>query len=599
MIIVHVRHGRTSLDATRLAKHVLRSDDNEAVAVAAIVGLAADNVGDALAAMRRLAPHRSAAAFHHISLAPACDCTEDDLRADADRVLREMGVDPAVHPRALIVHEKPSPAGRGRRHAHLIVSHWSLDGQAVRDGWLHLRLERLAREIEYARGEPLTRGRHDRSLAKALRRCGRPEVADALEAGPAREKPRSAITPEGRQRLKRAKVPEVALRAEIKVIWTVTAGSPAFLTAMAAKGLKIVHGAKHGVFLVLTQEGVQIGALDRILRQPRSEIRQAMEKAYGTDEPNADARPGNSVADANNRPADNAAPSPSPALGIADRRPEPAGPIARDADRDSDDPARERRAAETRGEDADGARRPEQHPRGERLRDVAAARALPSGLDLLSLRSEVSRRSVARRMAELREIADAAKSSIASASRHPPQPAAVTEAVARRNRAAAQARAAVASAAEAKQAVNQLERRQPRGWRRLVAWVTGALARNNAELARAHATLKRLQDEQFRREVSARAAIAVLEEEESRAKAGAKQQLEQRRHLIEQSRHTLVRVHFAVEMVMNDEEHANLPLRELFQLAEDEWRRQYATQERREHEPTRKGSVFAPSPRMW
>jgi hypothetical protein len=599
VIIVHVRHGRTDLDATRLAKHVLRSDDNEAINVAAVVGLAANNVADALAAMRRLAPHRSAAAFHHVSLAPASDCTVDDLREDADRVLREMGVDPAVHPHALIVHEKPSPAGRGRRHAHLVASHWGLEGERINDSWLHLRFERLAREIEFDRGEPLTCSRHDRSLAKALRQRGRSDVAQALEAGSPAETPRSAITSEKRQRLRRAGVSDVALRATVKAIWAASAGSSAFLTALADKGLKIAPGTKPGVYLVVTPEGVEIGALDRVVRQPRWQVRQFLDKKDGPDEPSLDAQPGNPVADANNRRADYAAPSLAPALENSDRRPEPAGATARDVDRNSDNGAREQRAPEALGKDAGGAREAQQQRRSEKLKETAAAQVLADGLDVSSLKGEASRRSMNRRMAELREIADAAKSCIASASRPPQQPAAVTEAVARRNRTTAETSAAKSKAAAAKQAADQLERRQPRGWRRLLAWVTGASARHRAELAKAYATLKRRQEEQFRREVSARAAVAVLEQEESRAKAGAKEQLEQRRHLIEQSRHTLVRVHFAVLLVTHDEKRANLPLHELFQLAEEEWRRQYSIQEHREHEPPRKESGFAPSPRMW
>ncbi len=236
MILVHVRHGRSSKDAQRLAAHLVRLDDNEACDVLPAVGIVADNLPAMLAAMRRLAPSRTSAALHHVSLSPAVDCSVADLRHDANRVLREVGADPQQHPHILVIHSKASAAGRGNLHAHLVFAHWGLDGAPIRDSWIRLRRERIAREVEFDRGQPLTHGRHDRALSKALAATGRVDVAKALDAIATAEAPKSATTSNRRQALKRAGVSDTDARMAVKAAWTASRAPETFRTAPKVVG---------------------------------------------------------------------------------------------------------------------------------------------------------------------------------------------------------------------------------------------------------------------------------------------------------------------------------------------------------------------------
>lgn len=269
MIVQHVRHGRSARDARNLAAHLARHDDNEKVVTLSVRGVVSPDVGGALDAMRRLAPRSDAAAFHHISLSPGADQSDADLIADARRVLAEMGAED--HAAILIRHSKPSAAGRSATHAHLVVSHWGLEGRALDDGWLHLRLERLAREIEFDRGHCLTRGRHDRALMKALRDRGRSDVADALASLSQPDPPRSAVTSSRRQALAREGVKEVDARAATKAAWDRSDSRAAFEFALADAGLTLAAGRKAGVWIV-SKGVVEVGALDRLLRVKRAEV---------------------------------------------------------------------------------------------------------------------------------------------------------------------------------------------------------------------------------------------------------------------------------------------------------------------------------------
>lgn len=287
MIVQHVRHGRSARDARNLAAHLTRQNDNEAIVILSVRGVVAPDIGGGLDAMRRLAPSSGSAAFHHISLSPGVTQTDAELVEDARRVLAEMGV--GDHAAILIRHSKSSAAGRSETHAHLVVSHWSLDGRALSDSWLHLRLERVAREIEFDRGHVLTRGRHDRSIINALRAKGRVDVADALLRRQQPDLPRSSVTSDRRQALKREGVKEVDARAAVKAAWDASDARMAFVAALSESGLSVAPGQKAGVW-VISQGDVQIGALDRLLRVKRGEVVARMDRVDVTPDVRPDIR---------------------------------------------------------------------------------------------------------------------------------------------------------------------------------------------------------------------------------------------------------------------------------------------------------------------
>ncbi|GJD78511.1 hypothetical protein [Methylobacterium gregans] len=597
----HVRHGRTARDARNLSRHLLRLDGNASVAVVRIIGLAATDLPGALAAMRRLAPRTAAAAFHHISLAPSGTCSVADLSADADRAMREMGADPAIHPHALVVHGKASVAGRAPCHAHLVVAHWGLEGRALDDSWLHLRLERVAREIEHDRGEPLTPGRHDRALARALRARGRPEVAAALEAAAADGPPRSATTPGARQRLRRAGVDDVAARAAVKAAWAAATGPTALRDALAGAGLSLAPGGKPGVWTVLAAGGAVVGALDRIVKQKRAVVATRMEEPDDRIDPTylsvaapiPAALPGDPEPDPDHRHAHGPADGAPRPVGDAGGTVTPGGP-ARDAGRDPGGPARGGGPARSdRGSPA--AAGPAPAPgRRNRIREAAAAHRLARGLNLTGIREEAARRYLAARLAELEGVYRRACQERDAARAPLPEPAAVAEARALEAQAGEEARRvhAEAEAAEARRAA--LAALTPTGWRRPWWWMRGWLRPHLAALAEATTAARNARDMAVvhARIVSGRAFGVEVEVEKAMRRRPTEVQL--RREAEARAVRTMEHAAIAADLLRADPDRGALPVPDLLRLAETERRRRQVVEDAREALEVSSGPQMGP-----
>lgn len=572
----HVRHGRTARDAKNLARHLLRREGNTSVEVVSIVGLAATDLSSALAAMRRLAPRSASAAFHHISLSPSRSCAADDLRADADRVLRELGVDPEEHPHALVVHGKTSAGGRAPCRAHLVVAHWDLVGQALADGWLHLRLERVAREIEHDRGEALTPGRHDRTLAKALRVRGRPEIATALEAAAVDGLPRAATTSGARQRLRRVGVDDIAARAAVKAAWDETTNASDFRAALSEAGLFVAPGAVAGVFIVSAAGGVVIGALDRIVRQRRAIVAARMEETENDrTEPTlvlTAPRPGTSDPHAQHRSADRPAPVAPGTLGGAGGA-EPTGRPAGDANRNSDcaegdggSPIPDRGVfATTSSASARG-----RGTRSCRVRERAAARILVKDLNRIDPIEEAARRYLTMRLTVLQGIEEQARKHHAAARAPISENIAVTTARAEEANARDAERKAQAEAEVAQARRDALLALYPKGLRRFLWWVSGRLGRHmsalSAEVTAARAATGML-DARSLVSAGMRNRLSVAEEQaakERRAEVAARREVE------EQASLTIKRAQIAAELLRADLTLGALTVSKLLQRAETE-----------------------------
>lgn len=581
----HVRHGRTARDAKNLARHLLRREGNASVEVVSIVGLAATDLSGALAAMRRLAPRSASAAFHHISLSPSRSCAAEDLRADAGRVLWEMGVDPAAHPHALVVHGKTSVAGRAPCHAHLIVSHWDLFGQALADGWLHLRLERVAREIEHDRGEALTPGRHDRAVAKALRARGRPEVAAALEAATGAGPPRAATTLGARQRLRRAGVDDVAARAAIKAAWAGTTGAADFRAALAEAGLSVAQGETPGVWIVTAAGGAVVGALDRIVKQRRAVVAARMEET--DDDRTAPAlvpaapKPGNPGTDPDHRPAHGPAPAAPGTPGGAGGA-EPAGGSARDAGGHPCGPAggggpalSDRGGAAPAGP----ALAPGRGTRSRRVREGAAARLLARGLNTVTIREEAARRYLARRLSEFEAIFHRARQDREAARAPIPEPAAVAEARTREAKAQAVERQAQAEAEAARARRDALAALTPTGWRRAWWWARGRLRPHQAALAKATVTARDATDmARVHSQVANGMTFGVAVEEE-KAERRRPVEVQRRRQAEAAATRTMKRAAIAADLLRADPMRGALAVLDLMRQAETERHRREAAEE--------------------
>lgn len=561
MIICHVRHGRTRRDATCLARHLMKAEPSGPAILHAITGLAATSLPAALHAMRRLAP-TGAAAFHHVSLSPAGDWTADALTAAAACVVRELGADPASHPHAIVLHHKRGPPGRGALHAHVVIAHWNGSGPGLRDGWCRLRLERLARELEFEAGETPTRGRHDRAIARALRLRGHDAIADALDAAQTgQEPPRSPVTSSARQALQRQGIDDAAARRAVVAAWAACDTPASLRHALTEAGLRLTRGDKLGVWVVTTDTGVVIGALDRIVRRRRAEITTFMERDHadriapvrGTDPTRSEDRPQDRAPVAVARPAGRA-------RGTKPDRGHPGMPD-RDAGRAKDhagDPAPHR------ARDPSKARR--------RVRDRAAATAL-AAISIPDIRQEAERRFLQRKLDELRVIYDAAQAKLSLASEPLPTPDSLIQARRRTERAGQANRAAREAMHAAAARLDAVNAAQPKGFRAVMAWITGETRRYRREAVQAALTSRRARDRHEVAEGLAVAFQAALEAETGRLAAARVRDAAIRRERAEVARHEVAVAIEAARLLRNHPTLAALTTCDLIRQAQYEIRR--------------------------
>ncbi len=274
MIGQAVRHGRTAKDANNLHAHLMKDRG----ARVEIINCAAHDLRSAMDDMQLARDaSRADAAFLHLSLSPGRDMTDDELRQVADIVLRHFEAE--EHPAALVIHDKDRSSGKGNAHGHLVVGRVGYDGQVLPSGFEKIRLETAMRIVEFEMGEPATLGRHHVSAVKWLRANGREDVANWLDMqfGLNPGKPKSPASPAKRQKIERATGINIStLTSTVRSAWERSDNPQAFSAALAEGGLQIQKGQKDGVFLVL-KDGVQVGALDRLLKEKRRSVAIRME----------------------------------------------------------------------------------------------------------------------------------------------------------------------------------------------------------------------------------------------------------------------------------------------------------------------------------
>lgn len=115
--------------------------------------------------------------------------TDIQLAEFARRICLEFHADPEHI--TLVIHQKD-----GSTHGHLLLPEWQQD-HILDSRFSWIRLEKLARLEEIRLSHALVAGRHDRSIAKALRKDGKhqeAELIDALVPEQPADKPRAAYT---------------------------------------------------------------------------------------------------------------------------------------------------------------------------------------------------------------------------------------------------------------------------------------------------------------------------------------------------------------------------------------------------------------------
>ncbi len=157
--------GSQRAGAGALARHLLRTDENEHVTVKELRGFTADNLRDALVEAEAIAKGtRCKQYLFSLSLNPPKDgnASPEDLIAAADEAEKRLGLTGC--PRVIVEHEK-----NGRRHAHAVWSRIDPNTlKAVNLPFFKTRLAELSKDLYLQHGWELPEGHKENGKASPL-----------------------------------------------------------------------------------------------------------------------------------------------------------------------------------------------------------------------------------------------------------------------------------------------------------------------------------------------------------------------------------------------------------------------------------------------
>lgn len=210
--------------------------------------------------------------LRHIAFNPAEPMTDDQLAEFAGRICHEFHADPEHI--TLVIHQKD-----GSTHGHLLLPEWQQD-HILDSRFSWIRLEKLARLEEIRLGHALVVGRHDRSIAKALRQDGKHREAEQIDAlipeQPA-DKPRAAYTSQSHRMAKRQGLDLPKLKHLVDCLWSQSDGLKSFRAALAEHRLTMREGdrkgTRPGAYIIETSDGTLIGSFTRLTKVRIAEFR--------------------------------------------------------------------------------------------------------------------------------------------------------------------------------------------------------------------------------------------------------------------------------------------------------------------------------------
>ena len=271
MIIKSTRHA-TSDSQTRILNHLVRGDENDRVQV--LRGTEAD-INDLFLDAARF---KTTFAIRQFIIAPAEAMTRDQAMGVVAALGEEFRFDPQ---RVFIVeHQKQRAIDDAFAvHWHLIVPEVeAVTGKVLSSSNDYARQEKIARVVEHECGHRIVLGAHTKSVADALRREGRIELAERLEAELASQlaRPKQAYTSTEHAAAKRQGMDLPGLRLLVRDAWRSTETRDQLVSKLSGVGVEIQRGDKPGEW-VLRSNGVFAGSLRRMAGAAKDEVSRRME----------------------------------------------------------------------------------------------------------------------------------------------------------------------------------------------------------------------------------------------------------------------------------------------------------------------------------
>ena len=209
--------------------------------------------------------------------------TDEQLSAFARHLCDELHADPEHL--TLVIHQKD-----GSTHGHLILPEWQQD-HVLESRFTWMRMEKVARLEEIRLGHKLVAGRHDRAIAKALRkecRHSEAEQVDALVPVSHDAKPRAAYTSEARRITERQGLDLPVLKKLVTSLWSQSDGLKAFRAALKDHSLILREGdrkeTRPGAHIIETSNGLLVGSFTRLAKVKAADFRKLLSEEHSQTE---------------------------------------------------------------------------------------------------------------------------------------------------------------------------------------------------------------------------------------------------------------------------------------------------------------------------
>jgi hypothetical protein len=213
--------------ATRLAKHLLRTDTNESVKVQELNGLAAEDLHEALLEMEALgAGTRTKKPLYHASInTPLNERLTDEQRDHAIEVLGEkLGF--TGQPYAVVIHKK-----KDREHIHIVWSRIDLErNRAIPDSHNFAKHEEVSRQLEREFGHGRVQGAH-------VERDGKPRPKRTPSHAEMLQAERTELTPQ-------------QVTEQVTALWRSTDNGKSFAAALSDAGYVLARGDRRDFVII-------------------------------------------------------------------------------------------------------------------------------------------------------------------------------------------------------------------------------------------------------------------------------------------------------------------------------------------------------------
>lgn len=268
-MIIQESRIKTKSGAKAIARHVLHGPKNEAIR---IMSGSDWLLHDAMQEARR---EKLTYGLRHIAFNPAEPMTDIQLAKFARRICHEFHADPKHM--TLVIHQKDDST-----HGHLLLPEWQQD-HILDSRFSWIRLEKLARLEEIRLGHALVAGRHDRLIAKALRKDGKhqeAELIDALVPEQPADKTRAAYTSQSHRMAERQGLNLPQLKQLVGSLWNQSDDLKTFRAALQDHHLIMREGDRAekrlGAHIIETSDGKLIGSFSRLTKIRIAEFRKLL-----------------------------------------------------------------------------------------------------------------------------------------------------------------------------------------------------------------------------------------------------------------------------------------------------------------------------------